>query len=138
MSNTLLKLKIDLMKVAGASKITAKNGKEDLAIDLSENSVFVGAKGGVYLDLDMRENRDGEDQYGNTHMITVSPTKEQREAKERTPIVGALLSLVMPRLLHLAIGGNNRQRNQQANITTKLILARVMMCLSDISKIYFT
>ena len=88
MSNTLLKLNIDLMKVTGASKITAKNGKEYLAIDLSENSVFVGAKGGVYLDLDMRENRDGEDQYGNTHMITVSPTKEQREAKERTAIVG--------------------------------------------------
>lgn len=88
MSNTLLKLKIDLMKVTGASKITAKNGKEYLAIDLSENSVFVGQKGGVYLDLDMRENRDGEDQYGNSHMLTISPTKEQREAKEKTPIVG--------------------------------------------------
>lgn len=76
------------MKVTGASKITAKNGKEYLAIDLSENSVFVGQKGGVYLDLDMRENRDGEDQYGNSHMLTISPTKEQREAKEKTPIVG--------------------------------------------------
>ena len=94
MSNTLLKLKIDLMKVTGASKITAKNGKEYLAIDLSENSVFVGQKGGVYLDLDMRENRDGVDQYENTHMLTISPTKEQREAKERTPIVGNAKTLV--------------------------------------------
>jgi hypothetical protein len=36
----------------------------------------------------MKENRDGEDQYGNTHFLAMSPTKEQREAKERTPIVG--------------------------------------------------
>jgi hypothetical protein len=41
-----------------------------------------------YLDLDMRENRDGPDQYENTHMLTISPTAAQRAAKERTPIVG--------------------------------------------------
>ena len=88
MSNTLHKINIDLMKITGASKIKAKDGKEYLAIDLTQNAVFVGQKGGVYLNLDMRENRDGEDQFGNTHMITISPTKEQRAAKERTPIVG--------------------------------------------------
>jgi hypothetical protein len=88
MSNTLHKINIDLMKITGASKIKAKDGKEYLAIDLTQNAVFVGQKGGVYLSLDMRENRDGEDQYGNSHMITISPTKEQRAAKERTPIVG--------------------------------------------------
>jgi hypothetical protein len=36
----------------------------------------------------MRENRDGPDQYENTHMLTISPTAAQRAAKERTPIVG--------------------------------------------------
>lgn len=88
MSNQLHKINIDLMKITGASKIKAKDGKEYLAIDLTQSGVFVGQKGGVYLNLDMRENRDGEDQFGNTHMITISPTKEQRAAKERTPIVG--------------------------------------------------
>jgi hypothetical protein len=88
MSNQLHKINIDLMKITGASKIKAKDGKEYLAIDLTQSGVFVGQKGGVYLSLDMRENRDGEDQYGNSHMVTISPTKEQRAAKERTPIVG--------------------------------------------------
>jgi len=85
MSNTLHKLKIDLLKVTGARKFTAKDGSEHVAIPAS--SLYIGAKA-AYLDLDMRENRDGVDDYENTHMITISPTKEQRAAKERTPIVG--------------------------------------------------
>jgi hypothetical protein len=44
----------------------------------------------------MRENRDGEDQYGNTHMLVISPTKEQRLAKEKTPIVGNAKTYVFP------------------------------------------
>jgi len=93
MSNTLNKLNIDLAKIPGAKQITGKDGKNYLAIDTAAGGVYAGAKG-VYLNLDMRENRDGEDQYGNTHMLTMSPTKEQREAKERTPIVGNAKTLV--------------------------------------------
>ena len=85
MSNQLYKLKIDLLKVTGAIKFTAKNGQEHIAIPAS--SLYMAPKAS-YLDLDMRENRDGLDQYENTHMLTISPTKEQRLAKERTPIVG--------------------------------------------------
>ena len=87
MSNTLLKLKIDLLKVTGAKIINAKDGIEYLAIPIKTSGMFYAGKG-CYLDLDMRENRDGPDQYENTHMLTISPTKEQREAKEKTPIVG--------------------------------------------------
>lgn len=83
----IYKIKIDLLKIPGARQITGKDGRNYVAIDTAASGVFVGAKA-VYLDLDMRENRDGEDQYGNTHMVTISPTKEQRMAKERTPIVG--------------------------------------------------
>jgi hypothetical protein len=93
MSNTLNKLNIDLAKIPGAKQITGKDGTNYLAIDTAAGGVYAGAKG-VYLNLDMRENRDGEDQYGNTHMLTMSPTKEQREAKERTPIVGNAKTLV--------------------------------------------
>ena len=85
MSNQIHKLKIDLLKVTGAIKFTAKNGQEHIAIPAT--SLYIGAKA-AYLDLDMRENRDGEDQYGNSHFIAISPTKEQREAKEKTPIIG--------------------------------------------------
>lgn len=93
MSNTLLKLKIDLLKVTGAKIINAKDGIEYLAIPIKTSGMFYAGKG-CYLDLDMRENRDGVDQYENTHMLTISPTKEQREAKERTPIVGNAKTLV--------------------------------------------
>jgi hypothetical protein len=85
MSNTLHKLKIDLLKVTGAIKFTSKNGQEHIAIPAT--SLYIGAKA-AYLDLDMRENRDGPDDYKNTHMLTISPTAAQRAAKERTPIVG--------------------------------------------------
>ena len=84
MSNQLHKLKIDLMKVTGARKFQAKDGTEHVAIPAT--SLYMGK--GAYLDLDMRGNRDGEDQYGNTHFIAISPTKEQRMAKEKTPIIG--------------------------------------------------
>ena len=113
MSNTLNKLNIDLMKITGASKIKAKDGKEYLAIDLSQNGVFVGQKGGVYLNLDMRENRDGEDQYGSTHMLTISPTKEQRENKERTPIVGNAKTIVFENRNQPQSAANNRSQPQQ-------------------------
>jgi hypothetical protein len=85
MSNTLHKLKIDLLKVTGARKFTAKDGSEHVAIPAT--SLYIGAKA-AYLDLDMRENRDGPDQYKNTHMLTISQTAAQRAAKEGTPIVG--------------------------------------------------
>jgi hypothetical protein len=101
------------MKITGASKIKAKDGKEYLAIDLSQNGVFVGQKGGVYLNLDMRENRDGEDQYGNTHMLTISPTKEQRENKERTPIVGNAKTIVFENRNQSQSAANNRSQPQQ-------------------------
>jgi hypothetical protein len=84
MSNQLHKLKIDLLKVTGARKFTAKDGTEHVAIPAT--SLYMGK--GAYLDLDMRGNREGEDQYGNTHFIAISPTKEQRMAKEKTPIIG--------------------------------------------------
>jgi hypothetical protein len=87
MSNTIHKLNIDLLKITGAKIITGKDGVEYLAINLAKSEIYYQGKG-ARLNLDMRENKDGEDQYGNTHMITISPTKEQREAKERTPIIG--------------------------------------------------
>ena len=85
--STIHPLKIDLLKIPGARQITGKDGKNYLAIDIGAGGVYAGAKG-VYLNLDMRENKSGADQYDNTHMLTMSPTKEQIAAKERTAIVG--------------------------------------------------
>ena len=95
MSNTLNKLKIDLLKIPSAVAKDGKDGRKYLLIDIVKSGLFEG-KSGLYLDVDMRENRDGEDQYGNTHMLVMSPTKEQRENKDKTPILGNAKTLVFP------------------------------------------
>lgn len=45
-------------------------------------------KSGKYLDLAIWPNKDGADQYGNTHFVTQSVSKEEREKGVRGPIVG--------------------------------------------------
>jgi len=45
-------------------------------------------KNGKYLDLVIWENKNGPDQYGNTHTICQSISKEAREAGEKGPILG--------------------------------------------------
>ena len=49
--------------------------------------LFRGEKG-TYLDLVIWENKNGPDQYGNTHTICQSISKEAREAGEKGPILG--------------------------------------------------
>ena len=83
------------MKIPSAAIKPNKNGRAYLIIDIEESQLYQG-KTALYLDIDMRENRDGEDQYGNTHMLVISPTKEQRLAKEKTPIVGNAKTYVFP------------------------------------------
>ncbi len=61
-------------------------GKISLA-KIANEHLFQGRNGDV-LDLVIWENRDGPDQYGNTHYICQGVSKEARERKERGPIIG--------------------------------------------------
>ena len=54
---------------------------------IDKKRLFVGAKG-TYLELVVMENRDGEDQYGNTHMVVQGVTNEEREKGVKGPILG--------------------------------------------------
>ena len=65
-----IKLKIDVKKIIKAH-------------------LFAGAKG-TYLDCAVWPNRDGPDQYGNTHYVVQEISKEAREAGEKGPIIGNL------------------------------------------------
>lgn len=47
-------------------------------------------KSGKYLDMVAWPNKDGPDQYGNTHMVCQSVSKEAREQGIKGPIVGNL------------------------------------------------
>lgn len=63
------------------------NIKIDVTKILKEH-LFQGKNGAKYLDITLWENRDGPDQYGNTHRADQSISKEAREAGEKGPILG--------------------------------------------------
>jgi hypothetical protein len=54
---------------------------------IDKNHLYQG-KSGKYLDVIIWENKDGPDQYGNTHMVVQSISKEARDRGERGPIIG--------------------------------------------------
>jgi hypothetical protein len=50
-------------------------------LDKIDKSKIISGKKGKYLNLTIGANRNGEDQFGNTHYVAISQTKEEREAK---------------------------------------------------------
>lgn len=80
-------LKLDLFKFTGAKQFKSKDGVDHVAIPLDANGVFVGQKG-AYLELTLRDNTNGPDQYGYEGFAAVNLTKAQREAGMKGPIVG--------------------------------------------------
>tara|TARA_R100001594_G_scaffold148443_2_gene203676 strand:+ start:485 stop:763 length:279 start_codon:yes stop_codon:yes gene_type:complete len=57
-------------------------------LDKIDKSKIVTGKKGKYLNLTVGSNRDGEDQYGNTHYVFQSQSKEEREAKNDKNYLG--------------------------------------------------
>ena len=47
---------------------------------LDKNKFFVGKKG-TYANITVAENMDGESEYGDTHYVFESQSKEERDAK---------------------------------------------------------
>jgi len=54
---------------------------------IDEKRIYKGQKGD-YLDLTTFVNLDEKDQYGNNGFVSQSVSKEEREAKVKTPILG--------------------------------------------------
>ncbi len=55
---------------------------------IDQTAVFEGKNGARYIDLTLMENKQGLDQYGNTHMCVQDLGKERRLAGEKGPILG--------------------------------------------------
>ena len=85
----MLKSKVDLSKLQGAVVANlGKAKKKCLVIPIEDARVFHSEKtGAVYLDLVHFENRNGVDDYGNTHSIKQSLKKEDQ--KEQEPFLGS-------------------------------------------------
>lgn len=75
---------IDLLKLSRAG-VTTINNLQCLVIPVAENDIFIlpdsvsGKPKGAYLNLNVWENRNGANQYGNTHYIKQSFSKTFRE-----------------------------------------------------------
>lgn len=91
-----LNIKLNLMKLSRTGVATIK-GLRCLVIPLEENDIFVstdetGKAKSAYLSATAWVNRDGKSQYGDTHHISQSFSKEFRELHEEycknTPILG--------------------------------------------------
>lgn len=63
------------------------NIKIDVTKILKEH-LFTGKNGAKYLDLTVWQNRDGVDQYGNSHMVVQALPKELRDQGQKGPILG--------------------------------------------------
>ena len=57
-------------------------------LDKIDKSKIITGKKGKYLNITVASNRDGEDQYGNTHYSFQSQSKEEREAKAEKNYLG--------------------------------------------------
>lgn len=110
MPNNTINVSFDLLKLQGAKKITAKDGKPYIAICIPESriKVFNGQKGeAMYLSLDVKANKGGEDNHGKTHFVAEASTKEERMAKTFQPIIGNGKEFVF--------GGSGGQRQPSRN-----------------------
>ena len=91
MPNNTINISFDLLKLQGARKITGKDGKDYVAICIPESRIkpFAGKNGeAMYLGLDIKANKGGEDDRGKTHFVAEATTKEERAAKTLLPIIG--------------------------------------------------
>lgn len=84
----ILKANIGLQKIEGVKVFDTKTGEKFVAIPVKAANIFVSDKGGIYLNVDILEGKNGEDQYGNTHMITLDIGKDRRSAGEKGAILG--------------------------------------------------
>lgn len=59
-----------------------------ISLSRVDKSLLIEGKKGKYLAIAIFENRDGPDQYGNTHFVTQDVSKEMRQAGKQGPIIG--------------------------------------------------
>ena len=89
-------ISINALAIQGAQRLTSKTGKDCLVIDLDASRIQRHQNGKLYLNLEMSENRDGEDQYGNSHRVAEPTTKDERGQGVKLPILGNAKTFYFP------------------------------------------
>jgi len=79
---------INILEIQGARRTMSASGKDIVVIEIAESRLNAHKNGKVYMALDIKERKQPDD-YGNTHLVTEGRTKEERQAKAQTPIIGS-------------------------------------------------
>lgn len=85
---------IDVLKLQGAHRMRLKNKAGEptdcIVIALPSSRIRFGKKGGANLALSLVPNKNGPDDFDNTHWICEPSTKEERESIDppKLPILG--------------------------------------------------
>lgn len=82
-----LNISINILQLQGACRATIK-GEDCIVIRLAKSRAKLHQNGKVYLNLEAVGNRDGVDQYENTHFVAEPTTKDERESGVKLPIIG--------------------------------------------------
>ena len=83
-----LNISINLLQLQGACKATIK-GEDCVVIRIAKSRAKPHQNGKVYLNLEAISNKNGEDDYGNTHFVAEPSTKDERESgAPKLPIIG--------------------------------------------------
>lgn len=83
----MIKLKLDLAKLTGAKRMLSASGRDILVIDLAASRLFQAQSGALYANLDCVEKKEV-GQYGDTHFIAESVTKDERQQGVKNAIIG--------------------------------------------------
>lgn len=83
-----LNISINLLQLQGAVRATIKN-EDCVVIRLAKSRAKAHQNGKVYLNLEAISNKNGEDQYGNTHFVCEPQSKDERmSGADKLPIIG--------------------------------------------------
>lgn len=83
-----LNISINALALQGAVRATIK-GEDCIVIRLAKSRVKPHQNGKAYLNLEAVSNKNGADDYGNTHFVVEPQTKDERESgADKLPIIG--------------------------------------------------
>ncbi len=82
-----IEISIDLTAIKGA-QLLQEEGRDVIVIYLDESRAKLHNNGKVYWNIEAIENKNGPNDYGNTHFVKEKATKEERDAREDLPFLG--------------------------------------------------
>lgn len=107
---------INLLALNGVTLRRGQQGETLLCIDLRYPNGIKQTQKGIYLDLAVWENKNGVNQYGSTHYVKQSFSKEEKAALngQQTPIIGNARPIEYPAQQPVGYAGGYYQQQQPA------------------------